>query len=82
MLQVHVSRLSDVTVWHHAVVNFIGVPGLLIPVGRPYAFSAGFLEGIVKPPDSAEEVNEGGLKWGHMSIGAYFPATSRPKSRV
>ena len=79
MLQVHVSRLSDVPVWRHAVVSFIGVSGLLIPVGRPYAFSACFLEGIVKPPDSAEEVNEGRLKWGHMSIGAEFGPTSRPK---
>lgn len=78
MLQVHVSRLSDVTVWRHAVVSFIGVPGLLIPVGRPYAFSAGFLEGIVKPPDSAEEVNEGRLEGWHSRIGAYFAATSRP----
>lgn len=60
------------------MVGSIGVPGLVIPIGRPYAFSAGFLEGIVKPPDSAEEVNEGRLEGWHGRIGAYFELTSRP----
>ncbi len=77
-LQVDVSSLSDVTIWQHAVIRCIRIPSLLIPVGRPYAFSAGFLEGIVKPPDSAEEVNEGRLEGWHGRIGAYFMATSRP----
>ena len=77
-LQVDVFSLSDVTIWQHAVICCIRIPSLLIPVGRPYAFSPCFLEGIVKPPDSAEEVNEGRLEGWHSRIGAYFAATSRP----
>lgn len=79
VLQVDVSRFGDVAPRLEAVVSLIGLAGLLVPVGGPDAPSAGFLEGIMEASDSAEEVNEGWLERGHVGIGAYFRATSRPK---
>ena len=77
MLQVYVSRLSDIAPRLEAVVSLVGLAGLLVPVGGPDAPSAGFLEGIMEASDSAEEVNEGRLERGHVGIGAYLRATSR-----
>ena len=79
MLQVDVSRLGDITPRLEAVIRLIGFACLLVPVGGPDAPGAGFLEGIMEASDSAEEVNEGWLERGHVGIGAYFRATSRPK---
>ena len=77
VLQVDVSRLGDIAPRLEAVVSLVGLAGLLVPVGGPDAPSAGFLEGIVKPSNSAEEINEGWLERRHVGIGAYFRATSR-----
>lgn len=63
------------------MVCLVGLAGFLVPVRGPNALGAGFLEGIVKASDSAEEVNEGGLERGHVGIGAYFGATSRTNLR-
>ena len=79
MLKVDVAGLGNVSPGLEAVIRLIGLAGFLVPVGCPDAAGAGFLEGVVKASDSAEEVNEGRLERGHVGIGAYFGATSRPK---
>lgn len=77
MLKVDVAGLGDVSPRLEAMVGLVGLAGFLVPVGCPDAAGAGFLEGVVKASDSAEEVDEGGLKRGHLGIGAYFGVTSR-----
>jgi hypothetical protein len=79
VLQVDILGLNNVSPWLDAMVSFIGLAGFLIPIGSPDASSASFLEGIVKASNSAEQINEGGLKRGHVTIGAYFRLTSRLK---
>ena len=79
MLKVYVSRLGDIAPRLEAVVSLVGLAGLLVPVGGPYAPSTGFFEGVMEASDSAEEINEGGLERGHEVIGAYFGVTSRSK---
>lgn len=70
MLKVDVAGLGNVSPWFEAMIGLIGLAGFLVPVGGPNAACAGFLEGVVKASDSAEEVDEGGLKRGHVGIGA------------
>jgi len=81
MLKVDVAGLGDVSPRLEAMVGLVGLAGFIVPFGGPDAAGSGFLEGVVKASDSTEEVNEGRLKRGHPSIGAYFGATSRPKLR-
>ena len=77
MLKVDVASLGYVPPRLEAMIRLVGLAGFLIPVGCPDASGAGFLERVVKASDSAEEVDECGLKRGHARIGAYFEVTSR-----
>lgn len=70
MLKVHVPSLGDVAPRLKAMIDLVGLTGLLVPIGCPDTSGAGFLEGIVEASDSAEEVDECRFKRWHARIGA------------